>query len=94
MNSATLPAGIMIGDAKNWAGFGTAYPFYDLPIQWVDVFGGVDLETAAIGPEDYHSPFIDIDNDTGPRFRHQGDKTANFLIADGHGKPASSASSG
>jgi len=75
----------MLIDAKNWNNYGTSYPFLDSPgWAWVGMWGNLDPDTAAVGPEDYHPPFIDIDQFTGPRFRHLGDKKANVLITDGH----------
>ena len=75
----------MLIDAKNWNNWGTAYPFLDSPgWAWEGMWGNLDPDTAAVGPEDYQPPFVDIDQFTGPRFRHLGNKKANVLITDGH----------
>ncbi len=75
--------GFLIGDANNWY-LDNAFLFFTAPGSWVNVLGIIDQNTASVGPEDYHTPFLDLDFNTGPRFRHLNDKTANFLIADGH----------
>ena len=76
---------IMMGDAKNWNNYGTAYPFWDAPgWAWDGMREDLDPNTASVGPEDYHPPFVDTDQFTGPRFRHLQNKKANMLITDGH----------
>ena len=75
----------MLIDGKNWNDYGTAYPFLDSPgWAWEGMWGNLDPDTAAVGPEDYQPAFVDIDQFTGPRFRHLGDQKANVLITDGH----------
>ena len=70
---------VVIGDAGMWwAPTNTSYPFIELP-------GAYVWSQNSYSPEDILEPYDDkVDVTTGLRFRHEGDKKANLVFADGH----------
>jgi len=70
---------VMLSGAGIWnAEHSQSYPFIEQPGAWVWSQGSYD-------PDDYLPPFDDIvDVVTGPRFRHNGNKTSNMAFVDGH----------